>query len=93
MTLVTPEMIERLLPRYWRWEVEGRRPYMHNHRDDRSPQFYYDPYHYHIRYREDGTYEFDIQIDGAPEGDTWVRGIFVLEGNSVLIIEQKAYFN
>jgi hypothetical protein len=90
-----PGDIARLLPKYRQWMAEGKPPYMHASFDKppRKPQFYYDSYHDSIRENDDGTFRFDIQTFDSPEGDTWVRGKFKLDGEKITILEQHAYAN
>ena len=68
---------------YMRWRAEGSLPHHSNvswgHKGPK--QYYYDPYHNSISYdQETGRYSYHIQVSDSPEGDTWVRGSFKLQG-------------
>lgn len=88
---LTPADIERILPSYRRWIDEGKIPYYGSYVPKGQPQqYYYDTYHNSIRENDDGTFRFEIQTFDSAEGDTWVCGIFKIENDAVVIIEQRA---
>ncbi len=87
---------------YCRWVTEGKVPYHTSaySYDAKKPavQYYYNPYEnkieWHARTNQQysaGHYTFDLKLSDSPEGDTWVRGIFVIDGNELTIVEQKSY--
>lgn len=67
----TPEnTIRQALFGYWRWVAEGKP----------SPCAYYDHYHDCIEWLEEDRYLYHIQTFDSPEGDTWIRGTFRVQG-------------
>lgn len=59
---------------YWRWVAEGKVEY------GPGRQYYYDPYHNGITYNGKDGYSYSIQISDSPEGDTWLKGTFMVRG-------------
>lgn len=93
MNGISHGQLKAVYKQYLRWVEEGKLIYGWDYKANKSGQYYYDHYHEHIHDNGDGTFTFDIQTDGSPEGDTWWRGTFKLIEGRVSIIEQSAYFN
>lgn len=91
---ITEGDLAKLLPSYRRWIAEGRPKYSGGYVPRGEPaQRYYDTYHDSIREEPDGTFSFNIQTFDSPEGDVWVRGKFTVDGETIRIVEHKAYNN
>ena len=76
------------LQNYWRWRAEGQ---------PEKPIFHLDRYHERVDYNaETGLYEFRLQTEDGPEGDTWWSGAFRIEPNgetaSIEIVSEKTNF-
>ena len=70
------DILRESLLGYWRWIAEGQTP---SRTGESRCQYYYDPYHNHIKYVEaEKVYEFSIQTFDSPDGDTWWSGKFKL---------------
>ena len=79
------KMIQEILPKYFRWVIEGKPEY-------REKQIYYDQYHDDIDYDfKNNIGEFNIQIFDSPYVDIWIKGKFKLEEGYVKIIEISSY--
>lgn len=70
------------LLRYWRWAVEGYPKY-------REEQYWYDNYHYNIKYLGDNKYYYNIQMFDSPEGDLWIEGKFIVKPNMCIELLEK----
>jgi hypothetical protein len=93
------DMIKLLLPDYWRWVAEGKRPYgtaggfyigNGGQKYTSAAQCLYDPYHTFIEYQSDtDSYTYDIQTDDSPDGDTWVKGRFRIDCGEIKFIGKE----
>ena len=84
-----------LVPKYNRWVSEGKPSnfLVSVSSKTEKQQCYYDPYHDHIKEIEPGLYEFNIQTENDPYGDTWISGKFIIENNSIKVLIKKTHYN